>query len=100
METESFLIFEDESRIEWVNRGQSLPLESSAGRFVFNANPIKIVSGPDGETRTFAPIVRFNRVSGEWEIFDLRGLIDSITSAAPADTSGFDMGPCAVGRAF
>ncbi len=98
LETESFLVFEDEGRIQWVNRGQSRELEDVGGLLSFTGDAITVVDGPDGQTKTFEPTVQINRVSGEWGVFDVTDLVDSAISGRPS--SDFQMGECTVEKAF
>jgi hypothetical protein len=91
-EVESFLVYEGEQRIEWVNRSLALPLlEASAGRFVFEADTVAVEM--DGEEPFVLRGVRItiDRISGRWH---------ASLSFAPERPLEYPYEPCAVGRAF
>jgi hypothetical protein len=67
-EVESFLVYEREQRIEWVNRSLALPLlEASAGRFVFEADTVGVEMGGE-EPFVFRGLrITIDRISGRWQ---------------------------------
>lgn len=90
-EVESFLVYEDAKRVEWVNRDLSLPLiEASPGRFVFEADSISVDTGGTVPFVMGLHVV-IDRITGEW-----RGTLPF----APEQEIDLQYEGCTVGRAF